>query len=96
MVINPEWLHIHWPHYWHYDFFHGLRAVASVGLLGDPRAAEAIERLRSLRRPDGSWRVGGRRYWRLRHASNVEVVDWGDAHQIVTAAALAMTQSAPR
>jgi hypothetical protein len=91
-LIDPEWLHIHWPHYWHYDFFHGLRAVARVGLLGDARADEGLERLRSLRRPDGSWKVSGRKYWRLRGASNVEVVDWGDANQIVTAAALALTQ----
>ena len=81
--IDPEWMHIHWPHYWHYDFFHGLRALSMLGLAGDPRAAAAAEHLESLRRSDGTWRVGGRRYW----ARHTEVVDWGDAHDIVTAAA---------
>jgi hypothetical protein len=90
-VIDSEWLQIHWPHYWHYDFFQGLRAVRSIGLLHDPRAEEALELLRSRRRPDGTWRVSGRKYW-SRGRSKTEVVDWGDAHQIVTAAALAVLQ----
>jgi hypothetical protein len=91
-VIHPEWLHIHWPHYWHYDYFQGLRAIGLVGRLGDPRASEALELLRLRMRPDGTWRTGGHKYWRLRGLSNVEVVDWGDARQVVTAAARAVLQ----
>ncbi|HEV2139958.1 MAG TPA: hypothetical protein VGT01_02105 [Candidatus Dormibacteraeota bacterium] len=89
-AIHPEWLEIHWPHYWHYDFFHGLRAVAMVGRLGDRRAREALELLRARRRPDGMWCATGRRYWRQNGRAGVEAVDWGDAHQIVTPAALAL------
>jgi hypothetical protein len=89
--IHAEWTHIHWPHYWHYDFFHGLRAVALLGRLADPRASEALAYLRSLRHGDGTWRTGGRRYWNLPgRAVSAEVVDWGDAHEIVTPAAMAM------
>ena len=88
--IQKEWLKIHWPHYWHYDFFHGLRAVAMVGKLADPRAKEALDLLRSQRRPDITWAVTGRRFWRRHGSTGVEVVDWGDAHQIVTPAALAL------
>jgi hypothetical protein len=87
-VIHSEWEHIHWPHYWHYDFFHGLRAVAMLGLLNDPRTEDAMELLMRRRRADGTWRVGGRRYW----SRDTEAVDWGDAHQVVTPAALAMLQ----
>jgi hypothetical protein len=90
-LIDSEWLHIHWPHYWHYDFFHGLRAVGLVGRLGDLRAEEALELIRTRRRPDGTWKASGRKYW-SRGKSNTEVVDWGDAHQIVTAAALVVLQ----
>jgi hypothetical protein len=91
-VIHPEWLHMHWPHYWHYDIFHGLRATAMLGMLSDPRADEALELLVKKRREDGTWRASGERYWRLTGESNLEVADWGDAHEIVTAAALAMVQ----
>jgi hypothetical protein len=87
-VIHSEWEQIHWPDYWHYDFFHGLRAVAMLGLLSDPRADDAMDLLRLRRKPDGTWRAGGRHYW-TRHA---EVVDWGDAHHLVTPVALAMLQ----
>jgi hypothetical protein len=90
-VIDSEWLHIHWPHYWHYDYFQGLRALGLVGLLRDPRAEEALQLLRSRRRPDGTWKVSGRRYW-SRGRSKTEVVDWGDAHQILTAVALVVLQ----
>ena len=90
--IHPEWTHIHWPHYWHYDFFHGLRAIAMLGRLADPRASRALTLLRSLQRGDGTWRTGGRRYWRRGGSSLVEVVDWGDAHEIVTPNAAAMVQ----
>ncbi|HSS60423.1 MAG TPA: hypothetical protein VLK30_03080 [Candidatus Limnocylindrales bacterium] len=85
-VIDSEWMHIHWPHYWHYDYFHGLRAVAMLGRVGDPRAGEALEILRAARRPDGTWRTSGRRYW----TKGTEVVDWGNAHEMVTRAALAI------
>ncbi len=86
--IHPEWLKIHWPHYWHYDFLHGLRAVELLGRLGDSRAADALALLESTRHEDGSWRATGRRYW----TRKTEVVDWGDAHQVVTPAALAVLQ----
>ena len=85
-VIHPEWTHIHWPHYWHYDYFHGLRVIAMLGLTADPRADEALQRLRAARLADGTWCATGRRYWR----SANEVVDWGDAHEIVTPTALAL------
>ena len=92
--VHPEWTHIHWPHYWHYDFFHGLRALAALGRLGDPRAADALALLAARRRHDGTWAATGRRYWRPpgRGVGGVEVVDWGDAHQIVTPHSLAMLQ----
>jgi hypothetical protein len=87
-VIHSEWLHIHWPHYWHYDFFHGLRAVAMLGRLDDGRADDARELLLERRQSDGTWRADGRRYWRR----STEAVDWGDAHQVVTPIAMAMLQ----
>jgi hypothetical protein len=56
-----------------------------LGLLGDQRAAEAVELLRSKRRLDGRWRADGRRYSR----ADAEVVDWssGLADDLLTEAA---------
>ncbi len=85
-VIDSEWVHIHWPHYWHYDYFHGLRAIAMLGLLGDSRTDDARQMLLAARRADGTWCATGRRYWR----PSTEVVNWGDAHQLVTPAARAL------
>lgn len=86
-VMHPELLHLHWPPYWHYDFFIGLRAVREAGLLDDSRADDAFDRLMALRRRDGTWRASGRRHWRPAgppRESGVEAVDWGDASPIVT------------
>jgi hypothetical protein len=85
-VIHPEWTRIHWPHYWHYDVFQGLRAVQMLGRLDDARAADARQLLLDRRLPDGTWRADGRRYWR----PATEAVDWGDAHQIITPIAKAL------
>jgi len=87
-LINPEWLHVHWPHYWHYDYFHGLRAIAMLGLMDDSRTDDARQMLLAACRADGTWCATGRRYWR----PSTEVVNWGDAHQVVTPAALALLQ----
>jgi hypothetical protein len=85
-AIHSEWVHIHWPHYWHYDYFNGLRMIARLGLLSDARCDDARELLRSQRRQDGKWRSSGRRYWR----PSTEAVDWGDAHQVITPIATAL------
>ena len=90
-VINPEWTRIHWPHYWHYDFFQGLRAIAMLGKLGDRRTADAKELLRKLQREDGTWVASGRRYWRRGNVgTGVEAVTWGDASELVTPVAQAL------
>jgi hypothetical protein len=81
-------MHVHWPHYWHYDFFNSLRMIARAGMLDDPRADEAKDILRSRQRGDRTWRVSGHCYWR----KETEAVFWGDAHHIVTAGALAVLQ----
>lgn len=87
-AIHPEWLQIHWPHYWHYDFFNSLRMIARAGVIADPRADDAKHLLTSRRQKDGTWRVSGHCYWRR----ETEAVHWGDAHQIVTNNALTVLQ----
>src|SRR5256712_13282575 len=85
-AIHPEWLNIHWPHYWHYDFFHGLRAIARLDLLTDRRGEDARGPLLQRPRGDGAWRAGGERYWRLRRAATLEGGGWGEARGVGDAA----------
>lgn len=86
-VIDPAWLQIRWPAFWHYDVLQGLRGVGAVGALARDEATEALRWLERQRRPDGTWRTSGHRYWKRPGGtgSNVEVVDWGPlADDVVT------------
>ena len=76
--IHPTWLVAHYPPFWHYDVPQALLILARAGHVRDPRAAEALDLLAGLRRPDGRWQAGGR-WWRPPGSAgaNVEVVDWG-------------------
>jgi hypothetical protein len=77
-VIHPEFTKLHYPLYWHYDVLGGLRAMAELGRIGDPRCADALDLLESKRLPDGGWPAEARYY---RHSTTValgnEDVDWG-------------------
>ena len=57
-VINEAWTSFHFPPRWHYDVLRGLDHLQDVGAVPDPRAADAIELVRSRRRPDGRWAKG--------------------------------------
>jgi len=70
--IHPSWTVLHYPAYWHYDVLQGLRLVAAVGRLGDPRAADALEVVERSRRRSG--RFSGRRWSSTRQPA---AVDWG-------------------
>jgi hypothetical protein len=78
-LIDPRWLRLHYPVYWHYDILQALRVLERVGKLGDPRTREALDLIESKRSEDGTWPAEGRfcRRGRL-GAANTEVVDWGD------------------
>ncbi len=98
-VIDPSFLRLRWPPYWHYDLLAGLGALreAGPGHLLDPRAAPALARLDRLRGSDGRWHAGGR-WWRAPGSpgANVELVDWGADGEaaMLTLGALAICSAA--
>jgi hypothetical protein len=98
-VINPEWLKLHYPLYWHYDILQSLRILSMIGKTRDPRAQEALDILESKRDPDGLWRVEDC-HWAppRRKGSNVELVDWGrkGPNEMITLNALRVLKSARR
>jgi len=98
-VINPEWLQLHYPLYWHYDILQALVTLSGLGPLTDPRLREALDILEAKRLPDGRWKPEGY-YWSLsdKRASNVEVVDWGRGgpNEMITLNALRVLKAAGR
>jgi hypothetical protein len=100
-LIRPEFAKLHYPLYWHYDVLAGLKGMAELGLAGDPRCADALDLLESMRLADG-WPATARY-----HRASAEVgthhdwVDWGGtsvrrANPWVTADALAVLRAAGR
>jgi hypothetical protein len=93
-LIRAEFAKLHYPLYWHYDILGGLVAMMELDLLADPRCADALDLLESLRLPDG-WPA---------HASYTRrpsAVDWGGAgvrraNPWVTTDALAVLRAAGR
>ena len=54
-VVKPSYLEFSFPNYWHYDVLRGLDYFREADGRPDPRMDEAIELVRSKRRPDSTW-----------------------------------------
>ncbi|MCA2218231.1 hypothetical protein [Jidongwangia harbinensis] len=100
-LIRPEFVKLHYPLYWHYDVLGGLKGLAELGLLGDPRCTDALDLIESLQQADG-WPAHARYY---RASADVALhndsVDWGGtstrrANPWVTVDALAVLREAGR
>jgi hypothetical protein len=58
-VVNPAYLDLVFPYYWHYDVLRALDYFRHSGARPDPRMAAAVEVVRSKRQPDGRWLIDG-------------------------------------
>jgi hypothetical protein len=100
-VIRADFVALHYPLYWHYDFLHGLKAMAHIGRISDPRCADALELLERKRLPDGGWPAENR-YYKVSPkvmVANADYVDWGGTsakrmNEWVTVDALAVLRAA--
>lgn len=54
---QPAFTRFAFPARWHYDVLRGLDYLRRAGAAPDPRAAEAIELVKSKRGEDGRWRL---------------------------------------
>ena len=50
-VIHPDFVALHYPLYWHYDFLGGLKAMTQIGRIRDPRCVAALDLLEERRLP---------------------------------------------
>jgi hypothetical protein len=98
-VIDPEWLKLHYPLYWHYDILQALLILSRLRPLDDSRMQEALDLVEAKRQPDGCWRAEGF-YWVMRgkRTSNVDVADWGrrGPNEMITLNALRVLKAAGR
>jgi hypothetical protein len=105
-VISRHWLRPKYPRYWHYDLLGGLVAMAELGLIKDPRCAEALDLLERKELPGGGWAAEGR-FYRVSSSmdfsapfGSVSLVDWGGSgkrmNEWVTVDALYALHSASR
>jgi hypothetical protein len=100
-VIHKEFVALHYPLYWHYDFLHGLKAMVQIGRIRDPRCTDALELLEKKRLADGGWPAEKRFYKVSPRAmvANSDYVDWGGSaakrmNEWVTIDALAVLRAA--
>ncbi len=78
-IIDPRFVQLHYPCYWHYDILFGLLVLAEANRLDDQRCAEALDLLESKRLTDGGF-PAEHRYYRHTRAivpSQRSLVDWG-------------------
>ena len=54
-IVDPDYLDVAFPYYWHYDVLRALDYFRGAGARPDPRMAEAIELVRGKQQPDGRW-----------------------------------------
>jgi len=101
-VIDPHFIHLHYPYYWHYNILYGLKVMGEIGCLGDPRCREALDLLESKRLPDGGY-PAERRYYTVTHrnTSNRSLVNWGETssskmNEWITVETLAVLTAAGR
>lgn len=54
-IMDPHFVRLHYPCYWHYDILFGLKVMHEAGFLADARCTAALDLLESKRLPDGGF-----------------------------------------
>lgn len=77
-IIKEEFTLLHYPLYWHYDILGGLKIIAELGQVQDPRCTEAIELLISKYIKDEGWPAESK-YYKTSNELKLgnDYVNWG-------------------
>lgn len=77
-IMNPSFVLLHYPCYWHYDILFALKVIIEAGFINDPRCAAALDLLESKQLPDGGF-PAEQKYYRLtdKRITQRTLVDWG-------------------
>jgi hypothetical protein len=101
-VMHWTFPRLHYPIYWHYDVLGGLKALAMMGEIADPRCEDALDLLESKELPRGGWPAEDRLYDLPgeRPRRGTDRVRWGplgaSMNEWVTADALFVLRAAGR
>ena len=101
-LIDPHFLELHYPFFWHYDVLFGLTVMAEGGWITDSRCSEALDWLESRRLPDGGLPADARWYTLTeRDVSGRSAVEWGSvsktkSNPFVSLIALSVLRAAGR
>ncbi len=77
-VMDHNFIRLHYPSYWHYDFLFGLKVLAEAGFIADPRCTAALDLLESKQLSGGGFPAEDR-YYRVdeKKLTGHSRVDWG-------------------
>jgi len=76
-VMDPTFLQLHFPRYWHYDVLGGLLALVECGKIHDERCKDALDWLRTRQLPGGGFPADARFYHHNMETSGGSLVDFG-------------------
>ena len=85
-VVMLDFLRLHYPIHYCYDFLHGLRVLTELGIKNDSKMNDAVALLLEKRTPDGKWNLDGvYRGWRHAHAMHgEETVSRPEERELIT------------
>ena len=85
-VVMLDFLRLHYPLHYSYDFLQGLRVLTESGTKNDPRMNDAVSLLLEKRLSDGRWLLDGvYRGWRHSHAIHgEETVSRPEERELIT------------
>ena len=85
-VVLFDFLKIHYPTHYCYDFLHGLRVLSELGVPRDERMDDALRMLRAKQLVDGRWPLEAvYRGWRHSHPMHgTETVSRPEERELVT------------
>jgi hypothetical protein len=78
-LIEPDFITLHYPAYWHYEILSALKALAEAGFLSDPRCQAALELLEARELPGGGF-PAEKAYYKLAPSAKTgrSLVRWGE------------------
>ena len=79
-VINPKWLKLSYPPYWHYEILSILKVLAEANKIKDKRCKDALDLLEKKILDDGGFPAEAR-YYLGSAKSNISPVDWGGVNK---------------